>query len=113
LPTPLPTPSPTRTPIVALALSISGITCDDFNGTVFDLALDPIVTNATFTDPIREDATSDSVSIANEATVPLIIAASWGKSVHEHVTDVLNSSVVEVSLRFSGCFRMYLVCVAD
>ena len=33
-PTPLPSPAPSRTPVVLISLTISSITCDDFNGTV-------------------------------------------------------------------------------
>jgi len=79
----VPTPNPTRTPVVAVSLGIAGITCDDFNTTVFDLALDTILKNATFSDATCEDASSDSVLVSNEVTVPLVIAATYGISVHE------------------------------
>ena len=98
---PIPTPRPTRTPVVAVSLSISGITCDEFNGTVFDTALASIVKNASFSNPICEDSTSSSVSVANEVSVPLIIATRWGKTVHEHVAGTLNVSIVKVRLRLS------------
>ena len=82
-PTPVPTPSPTRTPIVAVSLSIAGITCDDFNATVYDLAVEMVVKNATFSDSTCADVSSDSVLVSNEVTVPLVIAAASGISVHE------------------------------
>ena len=82
-PTPIPTPSPSRTPIVAVSMTILGINCNDFNATVFDNALDSIITNATFSDPVCTDVTSSSVSVSNEVTVPLVIAAAFGVSVHE------------------------------
>jgi len=83
VPTPVPTPSPTRTPIVAVSLGIAGITCDDFNATVFDLALDSIIQNSTFSDATCAAASSDSVLVSNEVTLPLVIAATSGVSVHE------------------------------
>ena len=70
-------------PVVAVALGIAGITCDDFNATVFDLALGMIVQNATFSDAVCADATSSSVMLSNEVTVPLVIAAKYGISVYE------------------------------
>ena len=82
-PTRGPTPNPTRTPIVAVTLGIAGITCDEFNGTVLDLAFDSIVKNATFSDATCADVTSSSVVVSNEVTVPLVIAAKYGSSVHE------------------------------
>ena len=96
--TPIPTPSPTRTPIVAVSLSISGITCVDFNGTVLALALASVIVNSSFSNPACTDVMSSSVSITNEVSVPLIIAARRGmSSVHEFVSDMLNASVVEVT----------------
>ena len=97
VPTPLPTPNPTRQPIIAVSLSISGITCDSFDAVIYDLALDSVIANATFSDPACTDVTSDAVSVSNELSLPLAIAAKWGKSsVHEHVTDVLTAAVSEV-----------------
>ena len=37
--TPLPTPNPTRTPTVALSIALSGVTCDDYDQSVFFAAL--------------------------------------------------------------------------
>ena len=37
--TPLPTPNPTRTPTVALSVALSGVTCDDYDQSVFFAAL--------------------------------------------------------------------------
>ena len=82
-PTPLPTPSPTRTPVVAVSLGIAGITCEDFNATVFNLAIDSIVQNSTFSDATCADVSTDVVVVSNEVTVPLVIAATSGISVHE------------------------------
>ena len=62
---------------------MAGITCDDFNATVFDLALDTIIKNATFSGATCADASSDWVLVSNEVTVPLVIAATYGMSVHE------------------------------
>jgi hypothetical protein len=98
-PAPVPTPNPTRAPVVAVSLAISGITCDEFNGTVFDMALASVVANASFSDPICEDATSSSVSVANEVSVPLAVAARWGKSVHAHLAGTLSASVTKVRPR--------------
>ena len=55
LPTPLPTPNPTRTPMVVLSIGLAGITCDDYNQSVFFSALDEYLSNATF----HESACSD------------------------------------------------------
>ena len=62
---------------------MTGITCDDFNATVIDLALGMIVQNATFSDAVCADATSSSVVLSNEVTVPLVIAAKYGTTVYE------------------------------
>ena len=83
---PTPTPSPTRTPVVVMSLGIAGITCDDFivkNATVYYLAVNLIVKNATFSDATCADVSSDSVLVTNELTMPLVIAATFGISVHE------------------------------
>ena len=61
---------------------MAGITCDDFNATVFNLALDSIISNSTFSDATCAD-TSNSVSVSLEVTVPLVIAAAYGVSVHK------------------------------
>ena len=50
---------------------------------VFDLAFALIAKNATFSDAMCADATSDSVAVSNEVTVPLVIAAAYVISVHE------------------------------
>jgi len=78
-------------------LGISGIGCDDFNATVYDLAMDSIVQNSTFSDAGCEqpDESTSFVIISNEVSLPLAIAVRVGSSVHEFVTDVLNQSVVE------------------
>jgi hypothetical protein len=78
-------------------LGISGIGCDDFNATVYDLAMDSIVQNSTFSDAGCEqpDESTSFVVISNEVSLPLAIAVRVGSSVHEFVTDVLNQSVVE------------------
>ena len=66
-----------------VSLGIAGITCYEFNAEVYDLALDSIVQNATFSDAVCADATSSSVVLSNEVTLPLVIAASYGISAHE------------------------------
>ena len=78
------TPSPTRTPVVAVSLGIAGIACEDFNATVFTLALDSIMENATFSDPTCSAASSGWVLASVGVSVPLVIAAaSTGMSVHQ------------------------------
>ena len=67
------------------------------------MALASIIANATFSGPLCQDATSSSVSVTNEVSMPLFDAAQLGKSVYEYVTDVLSTSVVEV--------RSVLLCV--
>jgi len=69
-----------------VSLGIAGITCDDFivnNATVYYLAVNLIVKNATFSDATCADVSSDSVLVTNELTMPLVIAATFGISVHE------------------------------
>ena len=41
---------------VAVTLGIAGITCVDFDATVYDLAVDSIIKNATFSDATCADA---------------------------------------------------------
>ena len=115
-PTAAPTPSPTRTPIVAVSLGVEGITCYDFNATVFDLAIDSIVKNATFSDSACKGMPNNSVLVSNEVTLPLAIAATYGMSVHEvsasehlRVTAVWrrrNSLSLPSYLRGSPCRRI-------
>ena len=79
----VPLSSPTRTPIVAVSLVIARITCNDFDATVFTLALDSIMKNATFSDPTCSDASSDWALASDDVSVPLVMAAAAGMAVHE------------------------------
>ena len=102
-PTPMPTPAPTRTPIVLTSVALSGITCDDFNATVFQLAMDTSIGgNTTFSDSACADVSArrldaralqtSTVSVSTEVTVPLAQATAQGAgSVHEHVIERLAS----------------------
>ena len=97
-PTPTPTPAPTRTPITAVSVGVSGIACADFNATVFELALDSLVSNATFSDAACDDVGAGAVAVDNEVTVPLATAARAGHgSAHAYVTDALEAAVSDGS----------------
>ena len=48
VPSPNPTPNPSRAPVVVMSLTMSGITCDDYEQCVFFAACDDILPNATF-----------------------------------------------------------------
>ena len=82
-PTPVPTPAPTRTPIVVVTLGMSGVTCDDFDQTVYDLAMDAVVSNSTFGEAdCATTATGDdaAISVTSEVTMPLVmIARTYGE----------------------------------
>jgi hypothetical protein len=82
-PTQVPLSSPTRTPIVAVSLGIARITCNDFDATVFALALDSTTKIATFSDPTCSDAPYDAVLASFEVSVPLVMADAAGMTVHE------------------------------
>ena len=102
-PTPMPTPAPTRTPIVLTSVTLAGITCDDFNATVFQLAMDTSIGgNTTFSDSACTDVgarrldaralQTSTVSVSTEVTVPLAQAMAQGaSSVHEHIIGRLAS----------------------
>ena len=93
----MPTPNPTRTPIVVVTLGMSGITCDDFNQTVYDLAMDSVVSNSTFSEAdctTTATGSDPAVSVTSELTMPLVIIANTygdgsGESVMSHVTTLL------------------------
>ena len=101
-PTHPPTPPPTRTPLVAVSLGMSGLSCEDFNATVFRLALDSVVSSASFFDEVCTDTTNDAISVTNLVEVPLAIVAQMDVvNVHEYVTNVLNESVATGTLTTS------------
>ena len=78
---------------------MSGLQCDDFNATVFRLALDSVIPNATFSDEVCTDAATSAISVVNEVTVPLVVVSKFDVvNVHEYVTSVLNRSVSEGTL---------------
>ena len=65
---------------------------------MYYLAVDLIVKNATFSDATCADVSSDSVLVTNEVTMPLVIAATFGISVHE-------VSAPERALRVTAVWR--------
>jgi len=78
---------------------MSGLQCDAFNATVYRLALDSVVENATFSDEVCTDVTADAISVMNEVTVPLVLVFKYDLlNVHEYVTNTLNASVNDNSL---------------
>ena len=82
-----------------MSLVITGLQCDDFNATVFRLALDSVIPNATFSDEVCTDAATSAISVMNEVTVPLVVVSKFDVvNVHEYVTSVLNRSVSEGTL---------------
>ena len=96
----MPTPNPTRAPIVAVSLGMSGINCNQFDQGVYDLAMDAIVANATFSDAECANYTDGSlgVTVVSEVTMPLRIIANTyglgtGNSVHSHVSAILLDAV--------------------
>ena len=107
VPTPVPTPCPTRTPIVAVAISISGIACNDYSATVTTLALGSIIANSSFSDSVCVNVTSSSVVVTIEVSMPLVVAANDGLSVHALVTEVLTNAVAQ------GFFTTLIIQYAD
>ena len=98
-PTPVPTPSPTRTPVVSVTLVMFGLECDAFNATVFKLAFDTVVENATFSDEVCTDVMTDTISVNQHVTVPLFLVTRHDVvNVHEYVLNVINASVSDNSL---------------
>ena len=81
-----------------ISVLISGVSCSDFNSTVFDLAVKSIVANATLSDTACMSATSESVQATSVVAIPYAAAAKAGKSVNEYVTAMLKQSVSEVSI---------------
>jgi len=81
---------------------MSGLSCEDFNATVFRLALDSVVSSASFFDEVCTDTTNDAISVTNLVEVPLAIVAQMDVvNVHEYVTNVLNESVATGTLTTS------------
>ena len=107
-PTQIPTPAPTRTPIVITTVTLSGITCDDFDQDVFQNAMDGTIGtgDATFMESVCTDVsdrrlqdhesrglTSSSVSVYTELTIPrAVVEASplGAASAHEYIILVLD-----------------------
>ena len=78
---------------------MSGLQCDDFNATIFRLALDSVIPNGTFSDEVCTDATSSAISVMNEVAVPLVVVSKFDVlNVQEYVTNLLNQSVSEGTL---------------
>ena len=97
----LPTPTPTRTPVVISSASLLGVSCDDFNATIFRLALDATIGagDATFSTPACADLSAGGVEISTEVTVALAVAHARGHygrgAVEAHVVSVLDASALE------------------
>ena len=92
--TPYPTASPSRAPGVVTSVSLSGITCTDFDAAIFQNGMDTTIGegDATFADSTCADVSSASVSVSTELKVALGTAtpacdggASVCASVREHV----------------------------
>ena len=64
----VPTLVPTRTPVTAVSVGISGIVCAAFNGTVFDRALESIVSNATFSEATCADTNATRRQLAGSSS---------------------------------------------
>ena len=100
-PTMLPTPTPTRTPVIISSASLLGISCEDFNATIFRLALDSTIGagDATFSTPACADRTAGGVEISTEVTVALAIAHARGHygrgAVEAHIISVLDAGTLE------------------
>ena len=97
----LPTPTPTRTPVVISSASLLGVSCDDFNATIFRLALDATIGagDATLSTPACADLSAGGVEISTEVTVALAVAHARGHygrgAVEAHVVSVLDASALE------------------
>merc|ERR1719502_1324348 len=123
-PTPVPTPAPTRQPIVNVLVLMDGITCGEFNATIFDTALDYIVDNATFTDPtccdpdVDDDCDSNipsgEVGITVEVSVPLkkCITIDGSCTIKNFVEQTLANSL-NASTCGNKCFTDTLVGFAS
>ena len=80
---------------------MSGVTCDDFDQTVYDLAMDAVVSNSTFGEAdCATTATGDdaAISVTSEVTMPLVLVARTygegsGESVQSHVARLLVEAV--------------------
>ena len=78
-----------------------GISCDDFNATIFRLALDSTIGegDATFSAPACADLLTGGVEISTEVTVALAVAHARGHygrgAVEAHVISVLDASTLE------------------
>ena len=67
-----------------------------FNATVFDRALDSIILNATFSDAACADVAASTITVDNEVTLPLVVAARRGHgSAHAYVTEALEVAVLQ------------------
>ena len=85
-------------PTISVSLVMSGIQYDEFNTTIFRLALDSVVPNVTFSDEFCANLTSSTIGVVNEAAVPLVVSRS--STTYEYVTNLLNRSVNEVLICF-------------
>ena len=96
-----PTPTPTRTPVVISSALLLGVSCDDFNATIFRLALDATIGagDATLSTPACADLSAGGVEISTEVTVALAVAHARGHygrgAVEAHVVSVLDASALE------------------
>ena len=64
--------------MVAVTVGLDGISCADFDQTVYDSAMGDILTEATFSDATCEDGAADddatsTVSLSTEVTIPLSV----------------------------------------
>ena len=92
-PTQLPTLSPSRTPVVFATAGVSGMTCSDFDQSVYDLAMESVLDSAGFSEATCANTDDDDgAEITNEISVPLA-EISEDASVLSHVTDALVEAV--------------------
>jgi hypothetical protein len=88
-------------------VNIAGIDCTDFNQTIFNLALDYLIENATFSDSVCVDTGVSAVAITTEVAVLLFMAAEHGSIllyVQNTLEDTTNSSTCG-----KKCFTSVLV----
>ena len=83
----------TRVPVVNTQVGMSGLNCSGFSATIFAAALDMLIPNSTFSDSTCADTDAQKVEVATEVTTPRIYIVH-GESLQEHVTHLLNESIV-------------------
>merc|ERR1711988_1190209 len=91
-PTPVPTPNPTRTPIVTTSVGMSNINCTGFDAEIFNLAMDSLLSNSTFSDTTCTDGADNTLSARTEVATPRV-HITQGENLLEHVQTVLGEAV--------------------